>query len=63
MDSTGAAFASRGMHVNDHAGKAEALVRFYGPGAAEAKEEINNTLGVVTADSWKRDNYSPHGTC
>jgi hypothetical protein len=36
---TGKAFASRGMEVNDSRGKTEALLEFYGTGAAKVKHD------------------------
>ena len=36
---TGKAFASRGMEVNDSKGKTEALLEFYGTGAAKVKHD------------------------
>ena len=48
---TGTAFTSRGNHVNDSVGKTEALIIFYGTGAATARADLNAGSQTITAVS------------
>ena len=48
---TGVAFTSCGMHVNDSVGQTEVLLRFDGTGAAAARDGLNTGTLKVTADN------------
>ena len=49
LEKTGAAFTSRGMHVNDSVGKTEDLVRFDGTGAGKVRAQIKFGFQTISA--------------